>query len=414
MLPIERKFSKGARDEDFLVLTDDRPRHAADAQACTIPCTTSSATPTSGDAVATAEGVSAFASASASVIPLVVVLDHLRSAFNVGAIFRTAECLGVERLVLCGYTATPDDAQAPGPPRFYVPMLMQNAWIITAGAKESALQALRWRRFSASQQASRQILATPQYCVFSRRFAVPPWERTTLCVGSTRRTLPRRSQDCVQRACRPSGWRRSTARRSRRTTSSRSRAARCSSATSGTACRRSCLSTATAWCVCRASDSKTRSTSASRSACVRTRLLGSGRLHTRRQMAQHAPDPNGHWTFRGLKLGRHRIDATHGQSIAADASQSQGLGQRAASKAQRTCVCMSSLILSTLVIESEFSSGLVNTILESAVTCSSACASNAEALCEMLQIKTHEIICDGRGQFVVSLSYAAVSERVGT
>ena len=42
---------------------------------------------------------------------LTLVLDHLRSAFNVGSIFRTAECLGVGRLVLCGYTATPDDAQ---------------------------------------------------------------------------------------------------------------------------------------------------------------------------------------------------------------------------------------------------------------------------------------------------------------
>ena len=29
-----------------------------------------------------------------------------------GSIFRTAECLGVSRLVLCGYTATPNDAQA--------------------------------------------------------------------------------------------------------------------------------------------------------------------------------------------------------------------------------------------------------------------------------------------------------------
>ena len=40
---------------------------------------------------------------------LTVVLDSLRSAFNVGSIFRTAECFGVEKIVLCGYTATPDD-----------------------------------------------------------------------------------------------------------------------------------------------------------------------------------------------------------------------------------------------------------------------------------------------------------------
>jgi tRNA G18 (ribose-2'-O)-methylase SpoU len=35
--------------------------------------------------------------------------DNLRSAFNVGAIFRTAECFGVRKIFLCGYTATPDE-----------------------------------------------------------------------------------------------------------------------------------------------------------------------------------------------------------------------------------------------------------------------------------------------------------------
>lgn len=42
-------------------------------------------------------------------MPLTVVLDSLRSAFNVGGIFRTSECFGAEGIVLCGYTATPDD-----------------------------------------------------------------------------------------------------------------------------------------------------------------------------------------------------------------------------------------------------------------------------------------------------------------
>lgn len=41
--------------------------------------------------------------------PLVVVADHIRSAFNVGAILRTAEALGAERAVLTGYSPTPDD-----------------------------------------------------------------------------------------------------------------------------------------------------------------------------------------------------------------------------------------------------------------------------------------------------------------
>lgn len=38
---------------------------------------------------------------------IVLVLDRLRSAYNVGNIFRLAEIGGVERVVTCGYTATP-------------------------------------------------------------------------------------------------------------------------------------------------------------------------------------------------------------------------------------------------------------------------------------------------------------------
>ena len=76
MLPIERKWSRGLRDHEFLVTTADRP-----------PAPPSTK------------------------LPLHFVLDHLRSAFNVGALFRTADCLGASGLWLCGYTATPEDAQ---------------------------------------------------------------------------------------------------------------------------------------------------------------------------------------------------------------------------------------------------------------------------------------------------------------
>ncbi|MCS7149466.1 MAG: RNA methyltransferase [Caldimicrobium sp.] len=39
--------------------------------------------------------------------PLTLLLDNLRSAYNVGSIFRTAECAFIERIILCGITATP-------------------------------------------------------------------------------------------------------------------------------------------------------------------------------------------------------------------------------------------------------------------------------------------------------------------
>ena len=43
--------------------------------------------------------------------PFVVVADNVRSAFNMGGIFRTADFFGAERIVLCGYSPAPDNPQ---------------------------------------------------------------------------------------------------------------------------------------------------------------------------------------------------------------------------------------------------------------------------------------------------------------
>jgi len=40
-------------------------------------------------------------------LPVYLILNNLRSAFNVGSIIRTAECMGVKKLFFCGYTPTP-------------------------------------------------------------------------------------------------------------------------------------------------------------------------------------------------------------------------------------------------------------------------------------------------------------------
>ncbi len=39
--------------------------------------------------------------------PLVIVLDNVRSALNVGSTFRTADAFALEKIYLCGITATP-------------------------------------------------------------------------------------------------------------------------------------------------------------------------------------------------------------------------------------------------------------------------------------------------------------------
>ena len=40
-------------------------------------------------------------------IPVVVVLENIRSAYNVGSVFRTADAFLLEAVYLCGYTAFP-------------------------------------------------------------------------------------------------------------------------------------------------------------------------------------------------------------------------------------------------------------------------------------------------------------------
>lgn len=44
-------------------------------------------------------------------LPLVIVLDNVRSLHNVGSVFRTSDAFRVSRIVLCGITATPPSAE---------------------------------------------------------------------------------------------------------------------------------------------------------------------------------------------------------------------------------------------------------------------------------------------------------------
>jgi len=48
-------------------------------------------------------------------LPVVVLLDNVRSLHNVGSVFRTADAFSIERIILCGITAQPPhrDIQKP-------------------------------------------------------------------------------------------------------------------------------------------------------------------------------------------------------------------------------------------------------------------------------------------------------------
>ncbi len=74
-VPFERMLKKTIQDDDFLITTTDR------------------------DHLVTPR------------VPLHFIIDNMRSAFNVGSIFRTADSLGAQKIWLCGYSPTPHQLQ---------------------------------------------------------------------------------------------------------------------------------------------------------------------------------------------------------------------------------------------------------------------------------------------------------------
>lgn len=48
---------------------------------------------------------------NAEKLPLVVILDNVRSAYNVGSIFRTSDAFLIEKIMLCGITPCPPEVE---------------------------------------------------------------------------------------------------------------------------------------------------------------------------------------------------------------------------------------------------------------------------------------------------------------
>jgi len=44
-------------------------------------------------------------------LPVIVVLDNIRSCHNIGSVFRTADALLIKKIILCGITATPPNKE---------------------------------------------------------------------------------------------------------------------------------------------------------------------------------------------------------------------------------------------------------------------------------------------------------------
>lgn len=80
-------------------------------------------------------------------IPLIVVLDNVRSLNNIGSVFRTSDAFRVEEIFLCGITATPPNVE-----------IHKTAL--------SAEDSVKWRYFEETISAVEELKAE-DYTVFS-------------------------------------------------------------------------------------------------------------------------------------------------------------------------------------------------------------------------------------------------------
>lgn len=80
-------------------------------------------------------------------LPLVVVLDNVRSLHNVGSVFRTSDAFLVEKIVLCGITSCPPNAE-----------IHKTA----LGAEYS----VEWKYFENTLEAV-ELLKNEGYCIYS-------------------------------------------------------------------------------------------------------------------------------------------------------------------------------------------------------------------------------------------------------
>lgn len=88
--------------------------------------------------------------------PITVVLHNIRSLYNVGSIFRTADAFAIERVVLCGYT--------PSPPRKEISKTALGAELVVPySVSTSTIDAVRELRSSGYTVLAAEITSHPLY-----------------------------------------------------------------------------------------------------------------------------------------------------------------------------------------------------------------------------------------------------------
>lgn len=89
-------------------------------------------------------------------LPVVVVLDNIRSAYNVGSVFRTCDAFLVSKIILCGITAQPPHRDIK---KTALGATESVPWEYTGNATD-AVSGLRWKgyRILAVEQAEGAVM----------------------------------------------------------------------------------------------------------------------------------------------------------------------------------------------------------------------------------------------------------------
>lgn len=87
-----------------------------------------------------------------SAMKTVLVLDNLRSVYNVGSLFRTANAVGVPHIVLCGTTPTPVDAKG---------FLRKDFAKVSLGAEDI----VSWKYYESTTESLRSLKEDGYYIV---------------------------------------------------------------------------------------------------------------------------------------------------------------------------------------------------------------------------------------------------------
>ncbi len=118
-------------------------------------------------------------------LPVTVVLDNIRSCHNIGSVFRTADALLVEKIMLCGITATPPNKEIHKAALDAEKSVVWNYFSDTATAIEQ-LRTEGYRVFAVEQVEGAIILSD---------FTLQPSDRLALVFGNEVKGVDQRVVD---------------------------------------------------------------------------------------------------------------------------------------------------------------------------------------------------------------------------